>query len=268
MSILSWINEQERRGKVCFSLVEIQREFPQKHSHVLASELSRLANHTIIANVHSGFYVKIPVRYSLSGIVPPEYYIDQLMRHLGRPYYVSLLSAAQLFGAAHQIPQKVCVFTTRPAMSLSERKNPIIFWGYKKEIPQELLIQRNSETAAVNFSCPELTAVDLVQYSQYIGGLSRAATVLAELVETTDFAKALPSLYQVASTAAFQRLGYILDDVLEEKKQADVLHNRLKTANHHFRWTALSRQKPTDDSMPRSSKWQTIINTQIEVDDL
>lgn len=268
MSILSWLNEQERHGRVCFSLVDIQQEFPQKHSHVLASELSRLKNHNILANVHSGFYVKVPARYSINGVVPPEYYIDQLMRHLGRPYYISLLSAAQLFGAAHQVPQVVCVFTTRPAMSLSTTKNPDVFWGYRKEIPQELLIQRNSETSAVNFSCPELTAIDLVQYSQYIGGLSRAATVLAELSEVTNFAKAAPSLYQIASLAAFQRLGYILEEVLEEKKQAETLYHRLKTAGHHFRWTSLSRKKPTDNLMPRSTKWQTIINTHIEVDEL
>ena len=268
MSILSWINEEERRGRVFFSLVEIQSQFPLKHSHVIASELSRLKNHKILANVHSGFYVKVPVRYSLDGIVPPEYYIDQLMRQLGRPYYISLLSAAQLFGAAHQVPQKVCVFTVRPAMSLSETKNPAIFWGYRKEIPLELLIQRNSETAAVSYSCPELTAIDLVQYSQHIGGLSRAATVLAELSEVTDFSKAEPSLFQIASTAAFQRLGFILEEVLNEHQQAETLYNCLKTTGHHFRWTALSRQRPTDNSMPRSSKWQTIINTQIEVDDL
>jgi hypothetical protein len=36
------------------------------------------------------------------GIVPPEFYIDDLMKHLTRPYYVSLLNAAAFYGAAHQ----------------------------------------------------------------------------------------------------------------------------------------------------------------------
>ena len=268
MSILSWLNDEERRGRVCFSLVDIQRKFPQKHSHVLASELSRLKNHKILANVHSGFYVKIPVQYSLRGIVPPYYYIDQLMRHLGRPYYISLLSAAQLFGAAHQVPQGVCVFTTRPAMSLSTTKNPDVFWGYRKTIPLELLIQRNSETAAVNYSCPELTAIDLVQYSQYIGGLSRAATVLAELTAVTDFMKAAPSLYQIASLAAFQRLGYILDEVLEEKQQAEALFQRLTDNKSSFRWIDLSRQSKHRQTIAQNERWKIRVNAILEVDDL
>ena len=153
-------------------------------------------------------------------------------------------------------------------MSTSSDKNPSIFWGYRREIPQPLLIQRNSETATVNYSSPELTAVDLVQYAQYIGGLSRASTVLAELLDSTDFANANPYLYSFASLAAFQRLGYITEEILGNREQADALHRRLREANLHFRWAALSRQKPADDTMPRSSRWKVIVNTVIEVDDL
>jgi hypothetical protein len=48
-------------------------------------------------------------------IVPPEYrrieclaadhFVPQLMEHLGEWYYVALLSAAELHGAAHQRPK-------------------------------------------------------------------------------------------------------------------------------------------------------------------
>ena len=268
MSIKKWLDEQERLGTTSFSREEIQRAFPRKGYNVLGSELSRLCAHGVLANVLNGFYVKIPMRYAADGIVPPEYYIDQMMRHLGRPYYISLISAAQLFGAAHQAPQRCCVFTTRPVMCTSANKNPSIFWGYRREIPQQLLIQRNSETAAVNYSSPELTAVDLVQYSQYIGGLSRASTVLAELLDSTDFANANPYLYQFASLAALQRLGYIAEEILEGQNQADALYRRLHEAGLRFRWAALSKLKPADDLMHRSSRWKVIINTNIEVDDL
>lgn len=268
MSIRTWLDERERSGTIFFSRKEIQRAFPQKEYNVLSSELSRLCARRVLANVLNGFYVKIPVRYAADGIVPPEYYIDQLMGCLGRPYYISLTSAAQLFGAAHQAPQRCCVFTTRPVMSTSADKNPSIFWGYRREIPLPLLIQRNSETAAVNYSSPELTAVDLVQYSQYIGGLSRASTVLAELMDSTDFANANPYLYQFTSLSTFQRLGYLIEGILENQKQADALHQRLREAQFSFRWTALSRQKPADDTMPRSSRWKVIVNTDIQVDDL
>ncbi len=210
MSILTWIKLQEQHGRSCFSMEEIQQEFPQKARPVLLSELSRLRHMHILANVHNGFYVKFPVQYVAKGFIPPFFYIDQLMNYLKKPYYVSLLTAAQLFGAAHQAPQRFCVFTTRPVMNTSEAKNPIIFWRYRQKISSKLLIKRNSETSEVFFSCPELTSVDVVQYSQYIGGLSSAATVLAELLDSTNFAKVDNSLFDFSSVSAFQRLGYIM----------------------------------------------------------
>lgn len=200
--------------------------------------------------------------------MPPEYYIDQLMRHLGRPYYVSLLSAAQLYGAAHQAPQRFCVFTTRPPLGVSSSKNPAVFWGYRHEIPIRLLTQRNSETGSVYYSIPELTAVDLVQYSQYIGGLSRCATVLAELLESIDFAKVDSYLYHFASLAALQRLGFIAEEILDERTHADKLYRRLDEEGCHLRWASLSKEKGKDDAMPRSLRWKIIVNAEIEVDEL
>ena len=75
-------------------------------------------------------------------------------------------------------------------------------------------------------------------------------------------------IYQFASLAAFQRLGYIAEAILENQEQADALFQRLRDAHLHFRWAALSRQKPAGDTMPRSSRWKVIVNTNIEVDDL
>jgi predicted transcriptional regulator of viral defense system len=268
MSINSWINERERLGIVCFSREEVQHAFPHKDYNVLGSELSRLCVHGILANVYNGFFVKIPARYACNRIVPPEYYIDQLMRYIGRPYYASLLSAAQIFGAGHQAPQRFCVTTTRPVMTTSARKNPSILWLFRREIPQQLLIQRNSETASINYSCAELTAVDLVQYAQYIGGLSRCTTVLSELLESADFAKVDSYLYRFSPLASFQRLGYITEEILGYGDQADTIYRQLREANLNFRWTALSKQKPIERTMTRSSRWKLIVNTTIEVDEL
>ncbi len=83
-------------------------------------------------------------------------------------------------------------------------------WIYRKQIPDRLLQEKNSETGTILFSNPELTAIDLVQYEQYVGGLSRVSTVLAELVEKTDFSNAVEDyLFDNTSVATIQRLGYI-----------------------------------------------------------
>ena len=268
MSILNWIRERETEGRCTFSVKEVQSAFPSMSSGVLQNELFRLSGRREITSVHKGFYVRLPPRYKDWEIIPPYYYIDQLMAYLRKPYYISLLSAGELHGAAHQAPQRFCVCTTLPAMNTSENKNPIIFWNYRQEIPSQLLVQRNSETSMISFSCPELTAVDLVQYSQYIGYLSRAATVLAELLECTNFAKVDKYLYDFCSTTAFQRLGFIMDVILDEQKQAAILYKNLKLHGKNFRWIPLSKQRNMKDSDSRNPRWKIIENTQIEIDDI
>src|SRR5271157_6543085 len=45
--------------------------------------------------------------------LPPSWYVDDLMRHEGRPYYVGLLRAAELHGASHQAVMEFQVVTNK-----------------------------------------------------------------------------------------------------------------------------------------------------------
>ena len=66
--------------------------------------LKRLADAGEIFSAARGFYVIIPPEYRAWGAVPAPWFVDPMMAHLGRRYYVGLLSAAELFGAAHSPP--------------------------------------------------------------------------------------------------------------------------------------------------------------------
>ena len=92
---------------------------------IIKNELVRLCSNKTIANVYRGFYVIIPVHYVLRGSVPATYYIDQLMTYLSKPYYVCMLSAAELLGVAHQRPQQFSVMTTYPRRQLVTTRNVI-----------------------------------------------------------------------------------------------------------------------------------------------
>ena len=116
-------------------------------------------------------------------------------------------------------------------------------------------------------SCPELTAVDLVAYQERAGSITRAATVLAELVEKTDFGRLGPEFVKVASVACFQRLGYILDDVLEETKDADAIYGLLKRAGVRLQEAALKPGK-TIEGCEMNGRWKIIVNEEIEIDEL
>ena len=268
MSILQWIKEREIEGKPTFSFREVQQGFPQMPLNIVQNELYRLTKQRDIALVHKGFYVRVPVQYKRWGLISPYYYIDQLMAYLNKPYYIGLLTAGELHGAAHQKPQRFCVVTTLPSSNVSARVNPILFWSYRRTIPASLLLRKNSETAEIRYSNAELTALDLVQYSQYIGGLSRASTVLAELMEKADFSKTSSELFKIGTVAAFQRLGYILEEILNCHSQGEALHQRLKENKASFRWIDLSRQSKHRQAFAQNERWKIRVNAILEVDEL
>jgi hypothetical protein len=55
-----------------------------------------------IAIIRKDFYVVLPPEYSKDCSLPIFLYIDDLMKYLGRNYYLGLYTAASLYGAAHQ----------------------------------------------------------------------------------------------------------------------------------------------------------------------
>ena len=189
------------------------------------------------------------------------------MAHLGRPYYISLLSAGALHGAAHQRPQRLSVTTILPRIPVSKNSNKELFWSYRKEIPQKLLCETNSDTGMILYSNPELTAIDLVQYGRLIGGLSAAATVIAELAERTEFAKYGKELLEVTTFPVLQRLGYILDVVLDEQSAATGISGLIEPYFRDLKYRPLVTDRPYNDA-ERNLKWKLFINQDIEPDDL
>lgn len=188
------------------------------------------------------------------------------MAYLKKPYYIGLLSAGVLHGAAHQRPQKLSIMTEPPRITFSKHSNDQLFWGYRAEVPQNLLCQTNSDTGIILYSNAELTAIDLVQYNHLIGGLSAAATVIEELAEKTDFSKNADELIRYGSFPALQRLGYILDEVLDNQEQAAVVEQLLQPHFKDMRFKPLSNDRPTTGA-DKATRWKILINQDIEPDE-
>lgn len=267
MTIREWIRDREISGFPTFSVEEVRLTFPNYSEQVIKNDLFRLSSQGIVSPVYKGFYVIIPPHYASKRMIPPIYYIDQLMKYLNKPYYVSLLNAAEIHGAAHQRPQRFSIMTVFPKSTVSLSKNNALIWVYRKEIPRDFLLSKNSETGVIYYSNAELTAIDTVQYEQYIGGLSRAATILEELTEKLDFSGASNNLFDYTSIATIQRLGYILEEVLEEKEIANVLYEELTLYVKRFKYIPLTTHKPKD-SVKKNSRWKVNINTIIEIDEI
>lgn len=78
--IRNWILDLPKKGKITFSLDEINTQFPRTTANNKRVSLWRLVEAGKIQSVWKGFYVIVPVEYELKGSVPPTVYIDQFQR--------------------------------------------------------------------------------------------------------------------------------------------------------------------------------------------
>ena len=265
MTIDEWIHQREIRGNMTFSVLELRQAFPLNSEKGMKTELRRLSSKGRIQSVYRGFYVVIPVQYQLQGIVPPSYYIDELMTHVGKPYYVGLLSAAAIYGAAHQRPMLTQVVTVEPRIKESG-KNPLLEWHYRNSIPEALILSKNGEIGIVRYSSAELTAVDLVQFAGHVGGYQRVATVLDELIEMVNISN-LRDIQEYTTKATLRRLGCLLECVLEEQEKSDELYDIIKGKGREWNTICLSNAHPQNNDA-QSNRWRVNINVEIEIDEI
>jgi predicted transcriptional regulator of viral defense system len=208
-----------------------------------------------------GFYVIVPVEYRTVGAPPPSWFIDDLMRFHGHPYYVGLLSAAALYGAAHQQPQEFQVVTDVPLRSTSAGRTRIRFFT-KHAHTGTPTVEVKTDTGTMRTATPEATAFDLLRYVRSAGGLGNVATVLAELSERIKPDDLLAVARAEVELAYSQRLGYLLE-LIAARKQAKSL----------AKWIAACRPTRTPlragksmRGFPLNQRWQVILNEEVEVD--
>lgn len=159
-SIAGWIGEKPPRGRYTFTHDEVVEAFPEMGAGTLARALTREVSKGRILSPLRGFYVIVPEEYVLRGTVPQSFYIDDMMRYLGRKYYVALLSAAELHGAAHQAPMSFFVMIEPPTMRDKKTEMYQTHYFCKSRIPDAYLEQRQTRNGYLNVSGPELTAVE------------------------------------------------------------------------------------------------------------
>lgn len=196
-------------GRYTFTRVEAARALGVSDI-ALKNALWRLARTGRVAAPRRGFYVIVPPEYRVAGSLPAPWFIHDLLHHLGRPYYVGLLTAASLHGAAHQAPQEFQVVTDR-ALGAIEIGRVRIRFVKKAHLPRTPTIGVKTPTGEMRISTPEATALDLVRYPEHCGGLSNIATVLQELGGRLDGGELVRVAETDAEVAYAQRLGYLLD---------------------------------------------------------
>lgn len=263
----NWIHERSIRGNVFFSLADIEKDYPEVSKEVIHVALSRMQDKGLIVSPWKTFYVIVPTEYKLKGEVPPSYYIDELMKYLHRDYYVCLLSAAAIYGACHQRSQTYYIMASGKSLRDGVKNGTRLVFSQRQDIPKAYVRQIKTQTGMMNISSPLMTALDIINMESKIGGMSRAAEIIAELDESFGLSTECYGLLKNYPVPVIQRFGYILS-ILEYHEHAQWVTDACKTLDIRFRKTPLKAGKPCEESHEIDKQWKLIINTQIEVDEL
>ena len=227
----------------------------------LQAAARRLAAKGRIATPRRGFYVIVPVEYRQAGAPPPSWFIDDLMKFHRHPYYVGLLSAAALHGAAHQQPQEFQVVTDTTLRPTTVGRTRIRFL-LKWHLAQTPTTDLKTETGTMKVSTPEATALDLVRYMGSAGHLGNVATVLSELAERINPDRLVEAARGEVELSVVQRLGFLLDHFASAGVAASLA-----------KWLVTKRPRPVPLRPERKPKvtakdprWQVLVNGRVEVD--
>jgi predicted transcriptional regulator of viral defense system len=243
-------------GRYCATVSELVAE-TEANPSAIRSSLARLVEKRRAFSPTRGLFVFVPSEFRSWGVVPADWFIDQMMHQLDREYYVGLLSAAQLHGAAHQRPQVTQVIVNSPVADRDLERVRLRFYASDAEFSKLPIQRRNSKTGTFAVSSPELTVVDLCGRPVLGGGLDNIATIISELHEeqkltTQRFAK----LAGFVAPHALKRAGHLVESL------TDLRLDDLAAEMHAGEPTMLD---PHGDRRGRvDRRWNVRVNVEVE----
>jgi len=258
--LAEWVDAHQAQGLYFFSRQEAVKNL-QMSDIAFKMAVSRLQKKERILRILSGFYIIVPLEFSSTRVLPADWFIADLMAHMRRPYYVGLLSAAAIHGAAHQQPQQFQVVTTGPLRRLQVRTLSVRFFS-KRNFEVTPVVSTKVQTGFIPVSTPEGTAIDLIRYARAIGGLDRVLTVLQELGETMDRLKLVGAIKADGNLAYGQRLGWLL----ERAGHSELVEGLLEWIRERNPLPAKLEPSLPIRGAEKDPHWQLLINTEVEAD--
>ncbi len=222
--------------------------------------LARLVKNKLAFSPARGLYIPIPPEYRSWGTVPAEWFVDPLMAHLGRAYYVGYLSAAEIHEAAYQRPQVFEVVVNRDLRARSFGRVRLRFIT-NRDAADLPTLRRNTPTGTMAVATPELTAIDLANRPDRGGALYNVATVLSDLatdgkLQDDRLAKLVPSFPATAG----RRVGWIIEHFTNVR--LDVLARVVASATDEP--SKLDPHSERRGSIDR--RWRLRVNADVEPD--
>jgi hypothetical protein len=172
-------------------------------------QLARLGARVTRVTPRRDFFLIVSPEYRALGAPPVEWWLDAFCRYRQQPYYLGLLSAAEMHGSSHQAAQVIQVITDRPMQAIVLGRLRVEFF-VKKQVAATPVLEAPNAYAPLLLSTPEATILDLVAYAHRIGGIARAVETIADLRPKITRKGLVRALNAQQETPNKQRLGFIL----------------------------------------------------------
>lgn len=228
---------------------------PERH---VAPTLAPSRRRGLLFAPTKGLWVMIPAEFRLWGAVPGLHFVDAWMNHLGHPYYVGLLSAAQIAGYSQQSPQVLQVVTDARLRDRAFGRVRFDF-TYSCHVRDRAVSVVNTPTGTARVSTAEVTVLDLLAFPHASGGQFNAATIVGDMLADGALDPA-----RLASTAAgypvstVARAGWIVDLMANQvgaEFDTDGLLERVAT-----RSTPVVLNPAGPRGGDRDERWNVIVN--------
>jgi predicted transcriptional regulator of viral defense system len=253
-NLRAFIDGVQAGGRLFFSADEIPRA---EGSRALEAALRRLAKKGAIRRLlpKSPAFVIVPPEHRTMGLPPVEWWLDDLMTHLGQDYYLGLLSASAASGSSHFSPMETQVVTTKWIRPIENGRHRIRFFQ-KAAIPKKFVSTRQGAWGPLRISSPALTAFDLVIYP--VCSPAQTRLLLADLAATVSTTDLLKIIEERRDVPAAQRLGLLLD-----RARASKLANPVR-AWLRGRSTVPVDLEPNAGPGKTDDKWNVRVNVDLE----
>ncbi len=280
--IRDWLLEQ---GRAFISSEELCERIEVRRDK-LPDALRAIRNRGEIARVCRGGWAAVEPDQQKHRSLSPATFLDDMMNYLGHDYQVGFAAAAVRYGATYRIPSTVRVLTAarmgqitiglRP-LNREDTRNKFIsrlMWVYRFNPSQRGVSRQkwhfNEPPPLVNYSVPEVTALDCVLHPRKAVGWANIMNILPRMIRSGSLdPDKLAETALLYPLAVRQRLGTALDISAEHEEIAfdtaplrDTLPKNPKLTRimpeceHYF-----APSWDPQESIYVNKKWGTIVNT-------
>lgn len=206
------LDDAEKSGQLNLRTDQLRAALPHASESALNQSLHRQQRRGRIVRLSRGsaHWLIVPLSHAAAGAPPPQAWLDCYMsKTLGIDYYVTLLSAAEIYGASPYGVMVTQVMVEHRRRQIRVGQHEVVFHTCK-QITKMPTGWHSTPEGRLRVATPELTALELIQRAYLVGGITRVAQVLVALWPSCSPQAMTVALNAVNEVPTAQRLGALL----------------------------------------------------------